>query len=120
LFSKAELALARGRQVDVSWGGQQVRSYVLSPYRLVKDHRVGALLKAHISSGGSSSGGGSSGGSRSGGSSGGGNSDGGEDGSGGALGAVTDNAVEELLDGGLPLDGLLSDVLQAHAAVLPD
>jgi peptide chain release factor 2 len=36
---EAELAKERGGKVDVGFGSQ-IRSYVLHPYRMVKDHRT--------------------------------------------------------------------------------
>jgi len=38
---EAELMAQRSNQADVAWGSQ-IRSYVLAPYQLVKDHRTGA------------------------------------------------------------------------------
>lgn len=37
---EAELAVLRGEQREIAWGSQ-IRSYVLNPYSLVKDHRTG-------------------------------------------------------------------------------
>lgn len=37
---QAELEAQRGEQQDVAWGSQ-IRSYVMHPYQLVKDHRTG-------------------------------------------------------------------------------
>jgi peptide chain release factor 2 len=37
---EAELARERGEVVDTGFGGAAVRSYVLQPYQLVKDHRT--------------------------------------------------------------------------------
>ncbi|MEW6183200.1 MAG: peptide chain release factor 2 [Bacillota bacterium] len=36
---EAELATIRGEQRDIAWGSQ-IRSYILNPYSLVKDHRT--------------------------------------------------------------------------------
>lgn len=38
---EAELSAQRDSQQDVAWGSQ-IRSYVLQPYQMVKDHRTGA------------------------------------------------------------------------------
>ena len=40
LAKQKELAGIRGEQVSAEWGSQ-IRSYVLQPYKLVKDHRTG-------------------------------------------------------------------------------
>jgi peptide chain release factor 2 len=37
---QAEVAAQRGKQEDIAWGSQ-IRSYVLQPYQMVKDHRTG-------------------------------------------------------------------------------
>jgi len=37
---EAELIALRGEQAEIAWGSQ-IRSYVLQPYSLVKDHRTG-------------------------------------------------------------------------------
>jgi peptide chain release factor 2 len=38
---EAELAKERGKAADTGFGGEAIRSYVLHPYQLVKDHRTG-------------------------------------------------------------------------------
>ena len=40
---QAELAVQRGKQEEIAWGSQ-IRSYVLHPYRLVKDTRTGVEM----------------------------------------------------------------------------
>jgi peptide chain release factor 2 len=37
---KEELGLAPNKTVSIEWGSQ-IRSYVLHPYKMVKDHRTG-------------------------------------------------------------------------------
>lgn len=37
---EAKLAIQRGEKKDIAWGSQ-IRSYVLQPYTMVKDHRTG-------------------------------------------------------------------------------
>ncbi len=40
---QAELAAQRGKQEEIAWGSQ-IRSYVLQPYQMVKDHRTGVEI----------------------------------------------------------------------------
>jgi peptide chain release factor 2 len=35
-----ELAAVEGERADIEWGSQ-IRSYVLHPYKMIKDHRTG-------------------------------------------------------------------------------
>lgn len=44
-----KIAQASGEKADVAWGSQ-IRSYVLAPYQLVKDHRTGSSLQTPKSS----------------------------------------------------------------------
>lgn len=41
--SKEEISKVRGEKKDIGWGNQ-IRSYILQPYQLIKDHRTGVEI----------------------------------------------------------------------------